>query len=314
MNTKERTTTTRPGKITATHLTSLGSRLTDRDRQIALDCYDHRVLTTEQLMRLHFDGLRTTTLRLGKLYQLRVLDRFRPPRRQPGTGTNPYHWILDEAGAHVVAAQRDMERRRLRWQHSDAVDIAQSSKLRHHIEINEFFSLLSLEAQLKHGALREWYGERITSTLFKGVVPDGYGVIDLPTVRPSTCCSSSTAGPSQRTGCTRRPCSTPSRSRRAHSASATRSSSSLCPPPRAQSSHARPWPGRTHRPPSPNGAWPARTHRSRSSLTRQTRSPGGGWRKPWVARYEVIDTAPGVLPSQHADAPDYQTLEITARL
>jgi len=114
MNTQERATATRPGKITATHLTTLGSRLTDRDRQIALDCYDHHVLTTEQLMRLHFGGLRTTTLRLGTLYQLRVLDRFRPPRRRPGTGTNPYHWILDEAGAHVVAAQRDMERRRLR--------------------------------------------------------------------------------------------------------------------------------------------------------------------------------------------------------
>jgi hypothetical protein len=42
-------------------------------------------------MRLHFSGLRTTTLRLGTLYQLRVLDRFRPPRLQPGTGSNPYH-------------------------------------------------------------------------------------------------------------------------------------------------------------------------------------------------------------------------------
>ena len=35
-------------------------------------------------------------------------------------------------------------------------------------KINEFFSLLSLEAQLQHGALHEWYGERVTSTLFKG--------------------------------------------------------------------------------------------------------------------------------------------------
>jgi hypothetical protein len=185
MNAQERTAATRPGKITASHLATLGSRLTGRDRQIALDCYDHRVLTTEQLMRLHFGGLRTTTLRLGTLYQLRVLDRFRPPRRLPGTGTNPYHWILDEGGAHVVAAQRDMERRRLRWQHSDAVNIAQSSKLRHHIEINEFFSLLAVEAQLRHGGLHEWYGERVTSTLFKGVVPDGYGVIKLPH-RPPT--------------------------------------------------------------------------------------------------------------------------------
>lgn len=41
-------------------------------------------------------------------------------------------------------------------------------------------SRCSLEAQLQHGALHEWYGERVTSTLFKGVVPDGYGVINLP--------------------------------------------------------------------------------------------------------------------------------------
>jgi hypothetical protein len=36
MNTQGRTTATRPGKITATHLTSLGSRLTDRDRPFVL--------------------------------------------------------------------------------------------------------------------------------------------------------------------------------------------------------------------------------------------------------------------------------------
>ena len=171
-------TADRPGKITFGHLVSLGSRLTDRDRQIALDCYDHHVLTTEQLVRLHFAGLRTATARLDALYKLRVLDRFRPPAKR-GAGSTPYHWILDEAGAHIVAAHQGVERR-LRWRHSDALGVTHSGKLTHHVEINEFFTLLASEAHAKHGALREWYGERTTHQLFKGVAPDGYGVLALP--------------------------------------------------------------------------------------------------------------------------------------
>lgn len=171
-------TADRPGKITFGHLVSLGSRLTDRDRQIALDCYDHHVLTTEQLVRLHFAGLRTATARLDALYKLRVLDRFRPPAKR-GAGSTPYHWILDEAGAHIVAAHQGVERRRLRWRHSDALGVAHSGKLTHHVEINEFFTLLAPEAHAEHGALMEWYGERVTHQLFKGVAPDGYGVLAL---------------------------------------------------------------------------------------------------------------------------------------
>ena len=89
MREKEPMTADRPGKITFGHLVSLGSRLTDRDRQIALDCHDHHVLTTEQLVRLHFAGLRTATARLDALYKLRVLDRFRPPARQARRGQHP---------------------------------------------------------------------------------------------------------------------------------------------------------------------------------------------------------------------------------
>jgi hypothetical protein len=223
MNTQERTTATRPGKITATHLTTLGSRLTDRDRQIALDCYDHRVLTTAQLMRLHFGGLRTTNLRLGALYQLRVLDRFRPPRRRPRTGTNPYHWILDEAGAHVVAAQRDMERRRLRWQHSDAVDIAHPA------------SSATTSKSTSSSRCSRWKPRSSTVRCTSGMAnasrarcsrawcPTGTASSTSPTVLPCTCCSSSTARPSPRDGYTTRRCSTPDRYREASSASATHS-------------------------------------------------------------------------------------------
>ena len=62
------------------HVVNLGSRLTECDRQIALDCYEHHVLTTEQLQLLHFSGIRTTRARLHALYTLRILDRFRQRR------------------------------------------------------------------------------------------------------------------------------------------------------------------------------------------------------------------------------------------
>src|SRR6266542_6896844 len=95
-------------------IAALASRLTDRDRQIALDCYEHRVLTSEQLRRLHFVAARTARERLQELRQLRVLTSFRP-QRQPGQGSSPNHWVLDEAGALVVAAELGLERSELHW-------------------------------------------------------------------------------------------------------------------------------------------------------------------------------------------------------
>jgi hypothetical protein len=174
----------RPEKVTLAHIVKLASRLTDRDRQIALDCYEHHVLTTEQLQLLHFPGRRSTLARLHVLYNLRVLDRFRPAWHR-GEGSTPHHWILDEAGAHLVAELRGIERRKLNWRHSTALAVADSAKLGHHIEINEFFARLAHEAATTGGALTEWYGERRTSQLFNGTItPDGYGVLNLPAQAP----------------------------------------------------------------------------------------------------------------------------------
>lgn len=74
----------RPRRFTAQDIARLASHLTERDRQIALDCFEHRVLTTGQIKRLHFTDTRTTVARLDVLYRLRVLDRFRPSRRGVG--------------------------------------------------------------------------------------------------------------------------------------------------------------------------------------------------------------------------------------
>lgn len=158
----------------------LTAHLTERDRRIAIDCYEHHALTTDQLKRLHFTGLRTASARLQLLYELGVLDRFRPGAK-PRQGTMPYHWILDEAGALIVADHKGIDRSQLHYTHESGLSLATSRNLAHHIEGNEFFTRLAVEANHAGGALSEWYGVRTLAHLFGGVVvPDGYGVLTMP--------------------------------------------------------------------------------------------------------------------------------------
>lgn len=177
-------TCARPARVTKALLVELGSRLTDRDRQIALDCYEHYVLTTTQLQRLHFSGARAARARLDALYGLLVIDRFRPPW-PCGGGSTPWHWILNEVGARIVAEHKGTERRRLKWSHATSLALADSSKLRHRIEINEFFVRLAEEVVVAGGSFSEWYGERSTQHLFNArVIPDGYAVLQLRRAAP----------------------------------------------------------------------------------------------------------------------------------
>jgi hypothetical protein len=172
--------TVRSKRFGAEDVLRIASHLTERDRRIALECFEHRVLTTSQIKRLYFSGTRSATARLDMLYSLRVLDRFRPslPR---GEGTAPYHWVLDEGGALLVADHRGIDRAQLAWQHSAAIGVANSQKLTHHIEANEFFVRVAVDATHAAGALSEWYGEKTCHHMFSGVVvADGYGVLDLP--------------------------------------------------------------------------------------------------------------------------------------
>ena len=161
-------------------LAALASRLTDRDRRIALDCYEHRVLATEQLRRLHFRAARTARERLQELCELRVLASFRPAQHA-GQGSAQNHWVLDEAGALVVAAELGLERAELRWRAQTALAIASSSKLAHQLAVNEFFSRLAEEAREAGGELEHWWGERRSRELLDRIAtPDGYGRLQLP--------------------------------------------------------------------------------------------------------------------------------------
>lgn len=174
----------RPSRLTASAVIKLASHLTERDRRIALDCYEHNVLTTDQIQRLHFTSTRIAQVRLQRLYQLRVLERFRPGPRA-GEGSHPYHWILDEAGALIVADWKGLDRSELRYTRDDGLRLAGSRNLTHHVEANEFFTRLAVDANHAGGALSEWYGVRTLAHLLAGIaVPDGYGVLTMPNRPP----------------------------------------------------------------------------------------------------------------------------------
>jgi hypothetical protein len=167
------------GRPPGGQIARLAGRLTERDRRVALDCYDHHVLTTDQLRRLHFRNRRIAQRRLGELYRLRVLDRFRPVW-QRGEGSSPYHWLLDQAGARIVCEMLDLPADQLAWRRDHTHALAASSKLAHQLAVNEFFTRLADDARTTGAALAEWWGERRAAAAFAGrLAPDGYGRLQL---------------------------------------------------------------------------------------------------------------------------------------
>jgi Replication-relaxation len=148
--------------VSAERVFELARHLTERDRAIALALYEHQLLTTDQLTLLFFSSKRRAQDRLRFLYEERVLDRFYPPRPY-GLGKPQAHWLLDEAGAIVVAASLGLERKRLGWQRRD--DWGSHPQLLHRLQANRFVSDL-IGATLANGSLgvSEWWGSRIAAS------------------------------------------------------------------------------------------------------------------------------------------------------
>jgi hypothetical protein len=155
---------------------SVARRLTPRDRLLCQVLFDHKVLTAEQVADLCFDHLTTARHRLTALYQLRVLDRFRPFRP---VGSNPYHYVLDALGVDVVAADRGVEVPRPGLQHSRALALADSQRLAHLLGVNGLFcSLVRWARAVEDTELAEWWSERRCATEWSELVhPDGFGVL-----------------------------------------------------------------------------------------------------------------------------------------
>jgi hypothetical protein len=152
---------------------SASTRLTGRDRAICDALYEHRVLTVGQVHELHFGSLERARKRLVELYELRVVDRFRPYRER---GSFPFHYLLDELGAALIAAERGVDPSELDWTRAKALRLIDSSQLRHLVEANGFFTRLAL-ALRERPELRpsEWWGQRRCAKAWGELVrPDGF--------------------------------------------------------------------------------------------------------------------------------------------
>jgi Replication-relaxation len=127
-------------------LAALAGRLTAGDRQVCRLLGDHQVLTAGLLALLVGTPPRTLQQRLTTLATLKVVDRFRP--HQPmGAGSAPYHYLLGEAGAAVLAADASATADRPGGDRAQLLRLAHAKgHLTHLLGVN------TLVAQLTHTA------------------------------------------------------------------------------------------------------------------------------------------------------------------
>ncbi len=156
----------------------VASSLTDRDRHILRLIRWHRVLTTSQVQAMFFSDRNTAQHRMTRLYQLRLVERFRPPH---GGREAEYHYVLDRLGAFVVAVMAvfDLDREvKVRWRTGQALSIATSQRLAHMVGTNDVVVRLVAAARHDRDAeLVTWWGERYCKANLGEVVrPDGVGV------------------------------------------------------------------------------------------------------------------------------------------
>ena len=155
-------------------LAALAGRLTARDRWLLRMLHEHRVLTTTQITWLAFGTTRAATARLLTLYQLRAIDRFRP---LTPSGSAPWHFVLDEAGAGLLAAEDGITPGQLGYRRDRALAIALSAQLTHATGTSSVFCALAAQGrQAGDAALTCWWSERRCAALWGDLArPDGYG-------------------------------------------------------------------------------------------------------------------------------------------
>ncbi|MGH9070600.1 MAG: replication-relaxation family protein [Acidimicrobiales bacterium] len=156
----------------------VASSLTERDRHILRLIRWHRVLTTSQVQMMFFSDRNTAQHRMTRLYQLRLVERFRPPHAGREA---EYHYVLDRLGAFVVAVMElpDLDREvKVRWRTDQALSIATSQRLAHTVGTNDLFvRLIAAGRQNPDAELVTWWGERYCKANLGEVVrPDGVGL------------------------------------------------------------------------------------------------------------------------------------------
>jgi Replication-relaxation len=157
------------------HQLWLAAHLTPRDKWITRMLHEHRVLTTHQIVQLAWTGRRAANLRLLELYRWRMIDRFQPLIAK---GLAPMHYVLDIAGATVLADEDGLDPAKIGYQRDRAKGIAHSLRLAHTVAVNGFFTNLIHHARQRDaaGILTAWWSENRCAQLYGDIVrPDAYG-------------------------------------------------------------------------------------------------------------------------------------------
>lgn len=143
-------------------------------------------MTTHQIADLHFASPNRARHRLLELHRRRVLNRFQPQVAR-GEGSAPWHYVMDVLGAHVIAAQLGLEIKALKARIDRDVNLWKSPRLRHMLEVNDFFVSMAVACEEMCGyELAEWWGEATCQQRWMGsyhepiVTPDGEGLLAGP--------------------------------------------------------------------------------------------------------------------------------------
>jgi hypothetical protein len=160
----------------AAQLTALAGRLSAGDRQVCQLLGDHQVLTAGLLALLLGTPPRTLQQRLTTLTTLQVVDRFRP--HQPmGAGSAPYHYLLGEAGAAVLAADGSATADRPGWDRTQLAGVAHANgRLPHLLAVNTVFAQLTHTARHRAGTrlVCWWPAGRCQARWGRLIAPDAY--------------------------------------------------------------------------------------------------------------------------------------------
>jgi hypothetical protein len=168
--------TKQPTGRPAADLAALAGRLSDRDRQLCQLLYDHQVLTSGQLAQLLGVPARTLQQRLSDLAAFKVVDRFRPHTRV-GAGSAPYHYLLGESGARVLAADAGTSLEGLGWQRDRLVTLANANgALAQLLGVNGLLAALTHATHTRPGyRLVCWWPARYCQARWGPLIaPDAY--------------------------------------------------------------------------------------------------------------------------------------------
>ncbi|MFD2414800.1 replication-relaxation family protein [Amycolatopsis pigmentata] len=159
----------------AEHHAWLAQHLTPRDRWLVRMIFEHKVFTTHQIIDLCFPSRRAANLRLHNLHQWGVLHRFQPHR---DSGSHPMHYVLDTAGATLLAHEHGLEPAALRYSRDREIGRAYSLQLAHTVGCNSLFTTLVRHARCAGatGELTAWWSAARCGRHWGDIItPDGYG-------------------------------------------------------------------------------------------------------------------------------------------